>query len=164
MNWITVNGKRNFFTLIVSILLSEGIGFLSGTLSMTSPDQYEALVKPEFAPPAWIFGIVWVLLYFLMGLAAYRIWMIGIQKTKVQNALALYMIQLALNFLWSFIFFKYQNYSAAFIELLILWFFILWTTVEFFELDKKTGWLMIPYILWVSFAAVLNYFIWQLNR
>lgn len=162
-NIFKVKGKKSIIALIISILLAQGIGLLSGFLSMTAPSAYENFNKPSFSPPGWVFPVVWTILFFLMAVAAYRIWLKGKSGEDVRKALILYGIQLFLNFLWSIIFFRFRLYAIAFLELLLLLVFILLTTFEFFKIDKISGYLMIPYIVWVSFAGVLNYAIWMLN-
>lgn len=163
-NIIKVNGQKDIFALIMSIIFAEGVGFLSGLLSMADMMQYKELVKPSFSPPGFVFPIVWPILYLLMAVAFYRIYLLGKQGRDIKKAALYYIIQLALNFLWSIIFFRLNLYGLAFFELLLLWVFIVLTTIEFFKKDKIAGLLMIPYILWVSFAAVLNYSIWMLNE
>lgn len=158
-----VDGKKNIIALIISIAIAQCVGLLSGFLSMSASNAYEAFNKPFFSPPGWVFPVVWSILYLLMGIAAYRIWLKGNSGEDVSKALILYVTQLLLNFLWSIIFFRFRLYAIAFLELLLLIVFILLTTFEFFRIDKPSGFLMIPYILWVSFAGVLNYAIWMLN-
>ena len=162
-NIFKVNGEKSIIALIVSILLAEGIGFLSGFLSMTSSSDYANFNKPAFSPPGFLFPVVWTILFFLMAVAAYRIWMKGKSGEDVSKALVLYGVQLLLNFLWSIIFFRFRLYAIAFLELLLLLVFILLTTFEFYRIDKPSAYLMIPYIAWVSFAGVLNYAIWMMN-
>ena len=158
-----VDGKRNFTALALSILIAEGVGFLGGLLGGSNRNFYETLERPAFSPPGWVFPVVWTILYFFMAVAAYRIWVKGINGEDVRKALTLYSIQLALNFLWSIIFFRFQLFGLAFLELLLLLVFILLTTFEFYRIDKKAAYLMVPYIAWVSFAGILNYVIWMLN-
>ena len=162
-NIFKVDGKKSIIALIISILLAQGTGILSSFLSMTASSTYENFNKPSFSPPGWVFPIVWTILFFLMAVAAYRVWMKGKSGEDVTKALLLYAIQLFLNFLWSIIFFRFRLYAIAFLELLILLVFILLTTFEFFDIDKTAAYLMIPYIAWVSFAGILNYTIWMLN-
>jgi tryptophan-rich sensory protein len=164
MNIFKVNGNFDIKALLLSILITEGTGFLSSFLSMSDPSFYSTLKKPYFSPPGFIFPIVWGILYFLMALAIYRIWMKGKEGIFINKALFLYFIQLVLNFLWSIIFFRFNLYGLAFLELILLLIFILLTTFEFFKIDKVAGFLMIPYIIWVSFAGVLNFAIWYLNE
>ncbi|ADK15600.1 MULTISPECIES: TspO/MBR family protein [Clostridium] len=163
-NIFKVNGEKHIGKLIISIIIAEGVGAISAFLGMSNQEMYSQLVKPVFSPPGWIFPIVWIILFFLMGTAAYRIWIRGKQGEDVKRALVLYVIQLALNFMWTIIFFRFQLYGLAFLELMILLVFILMTTFEFSKIDKTAAYLMIPYILWVSFAGILNYAIWMLNK
>ena len=162
-NIFKVKGDKNIIALIISVLLAEGIGLLSGFLSMTASSDYEKFIKPPFSPPGWVFPVVWTILFFLMAVAAYRIWMKGKSGEEARKALVLYGTQLFLNFLWSIIFFRFRLYAIAFLELILLLVFILLTTFEFYRIDKRSAYLMIPYIAWVSFAGVLNFAIWMLN-
>jgi len=154
----------NIAALIASIIIAEGAGALSAYLGMSNRENYESFIKPSFAPPDWVFGIVWIVLYLLMAIAAYRIWLKGKKGINIRKALTLYGIQLLLNFLWTIIFFRFRLIGLAFFELMLLLIFILLTTFEFFRIDKTAGILMIPYILWVSFAGVLNFTFWMLNN
>ncbi|MCB2294629.1 tryptophan-rich sensory protein [Clostridium algoriphilum] len=163
VNIFKVNGKKSFTSLIISIILAEGVGYLSALLSMSASNTYKNFNKPFFSPPGWVFPIVWTILFFIMALASYRVWMAGKSGKDVKKALLLYSIQLFANFLWSIIFFRFRLYAIAFLELLLLLIFILRTTFEFYKVDKIASYLMIPYIAWVSFAGVLNYTIWMLN-
>lgn len=162
-NIFKIDGEKNVLALIISILLAQSVGILSGFLSNSSQSTYESFNKPFFSPPAWVFPVVWTILFFLMAVAAYRIWMKGKSGSDVQKALVLYCVQLFLNFLWSIIFFRFRLYAIAFLELLLLLVYILLTTFEFYKTDKISAYLMIPYIAWVSFAGVLNYAIWMMN-
>lgn len=162
-NIFKVNDKKNIIALFLSILLAQGVGFLSGFLSISASSTYNNFIKPNFSPAGWVFPVVWTILFFIMALAAYRIWMTYKSGSDVKKALTLYGFQLFLNFLWSIIFFRFRLYAIAFLELLLLLIFILLTTFEFYKTDKLSAYLMIPYIAWVSFAGVLNYTIWMLN-
>ena len=164
-NIFKVNGKTSFGMLAVSIIISEGTGALSalavgGAFNLNQQN----IIQPSFAPPASVFGPVWTVLFFLMGLAAYRIWMYGYLNKGVKKAVLLYLVQLGLNFLWPILFFGLALRGLAMVEILVLLLFIILTTREFFRLDKLAGYLMFPYVLWVSFASILNYSIWMLNR
>ncbi|OEH85366.1 TspO protein [Desulfuribacillus stibiiarsenatis] len=168
-NFLRVNGKRSIFALIISIAIAQGIGLLSTLLTRNSFEIYQTLTKPWFAPPQWVFGPVWTILFVLMGLAAYRVWMSGYYHPfgftdQMRRALTLYGIQFVFNFLWSILFFRFQWYGIALIDLLILLALIIITAREFYKIDRLAGLLMIPYIVWVSFAGILNYYIWILNR
>lgn len=164
LNVIKADGKKNIATFLFSVLLAEGVGVLSRFLGMSNPENYKNFIIPFFSPPAWVFTVVWSILYLLMAVAAYRIWAKRREGEDAAKALVLYFIQLFLNFLWTIIFFKFRLIGLAFIESLLLLIFIMQTTFEFFRIDKVSGILMLPYILWVSFAAVLNYTVWILNN
>jgi benzodiazapine receptor len=162
-NILKVDGKKSILALIISVLLAQSVGILSGFLSISPQTTYENFNKPFFSPPTWVFPVIWTILFFLMAVAAYRIWMMGKSGADVQKALVLYCTQLFLNLLWSIIFFRFRLYAIAFLELLLLLVYILLTTFEFYRIDKISAYLMIPYIAWVSFAGVLNYAIWMMN-
>lgn len=163
-NLCKVDGKKNIAVLIVSIIIAEGAGALSSYLGMSTPQTYQSLIKPAFSPPSWVFGVVWPILYLLMAIAVYRVWLRGKGKISSRKALILYSIQLLLNFMWTIIFFRWRLIGLAFFELMLLLIFIVLSTFEFFKLDKAAGFLMIPYILWVSFAGVLNFTLWMMNN
>ncbi|WP_234122246.1 TspO/MBR family protein [Clostridium hydrogenum] len=162
-NILEVNGEKNIPGLLISIIVTEGIGALSGFIGGAGKMGYSNLKKPFFSPPGYVFPIVWFILYFLMAIAFYRIWISGKQGKDVKKAIILYAIQLGLNFIWSIIFFRFNLYGLAFLELLILFVFILLTTFEFYKIDKVSAYLMIPYIIWVFFAGILNCAVWLLN-
>jgi tryptophan-rich sensory protein len=147
----------------VSIGLCEGIGMAGGFFSAQSvPSWYNTLCKPSFTPPSSIFAPVWTLLYALMGIAAALIYERKVQGRGV--ALFVFGIQLVLNFLWSVLFFSMRSPFSALVEIVILWFTIVVTAFLFWRISKKAALLLIPYLLWVSFASVLNLEIWRLNR
>lgn len=150
--------------LLVSIVISQAVGILSSFLSVSQGDTYRKLKKPFFTPPAWIFGPVWILLYTMMGVAAYRIYNVGFDEPLVKFALAWYGVQLLFNFWWSPLFFRWQLRGWAFLEIILLLTFISITAFHFFVLDSIAGYLLIPYLLWVSFAVVLNGALWVLNK
>ena len=146
--------------LVISVFLPLFAGFIGSYF--TTPNiagWYSTLIKPAFNPPNWVFGPVWTLLYIMMGLSFYLIWSKGFHK----KATAVFLIQLALNSLWSILFFGLQNPFLAFVEIFFLWIAIVATIYFFYKIDKRAAYLMIPYILWVSFAAFLNYSVWILN-
>lgn len=116
-NIFKVDGKKNIMSLIISILISEGVGAASGFLGMANKSSYQGFNKPVFSPPPWVFPIVWVILYFLMALSAYRIWLRGREGRNVKKGLILYSIQLILNFLWTIIFFRLRLFAIAFSNL-----------------------------------------------
>ena len=148
--------------LWINLLLPLAVGGLSAFLTADSMEVYQALRQPPLSPPGWLFPIVWAILYVLMGIAAYLVWVRD--STGRNGALLFYGLQLAFNFVWTLIFFNLQNYGLALLWILILWVLILITTVRFFRETKAAGWLMVPYLLWVSFAVYLNAGVWLLNR
>jgi len=154
----------NILKLIAAVLSCQAAGFL-GSLATTPSigGWYKSLVKPSFNPPNWVFGPVWTTLYLLMGIALFLVWRLGFKAEGVQAALIVFLIQLALNTLWSILFFGLHQPLPAFIEIIVLWAFILWTMIKFFGLSRPAGWLLVPYLLWVSFASVLNFFLWWGN-
>lgn len=142
------------------------IGYLSGTVTRESiTTWYPTLVKPIFNPPNWIFAPVWTLLYAMMGVAGGIIWNhLETNKEQVKKAFTFFIIQLALNALWSYLFFGLHNPLLALLEIIILWLMIFETYVQFKSINKLAGWLLIPYLAWVSFATILNASIWWLNK
>jgi len=159
-----VNGKFKIFPLIGAILLPLTGSLLVGYLTKNSMAIYSSLEKPIFAPPGWIFGIVWPVIYIMMGIAAYRIYMLRDQGVNIGRALFFYLVQLLLNFLWSFIFFSFRLYGLAFVELIILFIFVFITFIKFIKLDRIAGILFIPYLIWLVFAGALNFMIWVMNE
>jgi len=152
-----------FFQLIGSILIAQGAGLLGSVFTFNSVKTwYTTLARPALNPPSWVFGPVWTILYTLMGISAYLIWQQrGSEGAKL--ALWIYGVQLVLNALWSVLFFGLHNPALAFFEIIALLIFIIITTVLFWRISPLAGALLIPYILWVSFASYLNFSIWQLN-
>lgn len=147
--------------LIVFILIPLAVGLVSGILTKNSMTMYNSLNQPDFAPPGWIFPVVWTILYILMGVSSYLIATSPSQKK--QEALLLYAIQLILNFIWSPIFFGLGNYFLAFLVLLLLWYVIVKMIRAFFRIDPTAALLQIPYLLWITFAGYLNLAIIFLN-
>jgi benzodiazapine receptor len=127
-------------------------------------DWYGGLDKPVFTPPAWVFGPAWTLLYVLMAIAAFLVWQEGFDSKAVRFALALYVVQLFLNGLWTPLFFGLKMPGAAFVEILLLWASVLLSQVAFWRVSRPAGLLLLPYLLWTSFAVILNGAIWFLNR
>ena len=144
--------------LVVSFI-AAGIG---AAASVQAGPFYAELVRPEWAPPGWVFGPVWTALYVLMGVAAWLVWRVGgFRAAKL--ALTLFLVQLALNALWSWLFFGWHLGALAFTDVLLLWVMIVATLIAFWRIKPLAGALLVPYLLWVSFASVLNYSVWQLN-
>jgi benzodiazapine receptor len=161
---------NNFLKLVISIVISELAGVIGSVFTAPSiPVWYAGLIRPELSPPNWIFGPVWVTLYFLMGVAAFLVWSSyaktedGQARGRIKIALGIFLGQLVLNVLWSAIFFGLHNLLWALVEIIILWLAILWTIIVFYKISRPAAYLLLPYILWVSFAAYLNYSIWMLN-
>jgi tryptophan-rich sensory protein len=151
------------FALSVTVPLAVGV--LSGVATARGvQDWYPTLVKPSFNPPAWVFGPVWTVLYIMMGLAAFLVWQKGLATDLVRTALALFILQLVLNGLWSILFFGLRAPGWAFVEIVFLLGAILLTLVSFWRVTVPAGILLVPYLAWVSFATVLNGSIWLLNR
>lgn len=145
------------------ILLAEAVGGLSGWLTRDGAKAYsESIIQPPLSPPALVFPIVWGILFALMGIGAARIYLAPPSRERT-NSLRIFLLQLAFNFFWSILFFNLQAFGAALVWLLILWGLILWMIVAFRKVDPLAAWMQIPYLLWVTFAAYLNYGVWMLN-
>ncbi|MGK7394179.1 MAG: TspO/MBR family protein [Candidatus Cyclobacteriaceae bacterium M3_2C_046] len=156
--------KINYTKLITAILLSQLAGLIGSVFTLSSVNSWYAnLEKPAFTPPNWLFGPVWTLLYLLMGIAAYLVWQKKIIHVPVKKALILFLIQLFLNALWSFAFFGLKSPLAGLIVIALLLIFLILTILQFFMISKPAGWLLIPYLLWVSYASALNLSIYILN-
>jgi tryptophan-rich sensory protein len=154
----------NYKKLIASILICQGAGFVGSFFTISSIDSwYATLNKPSFNPPNWLFGPAWITLYFLMGVALYLIWNLE-QRDKIwKMAITFFAIQLALNSLWSIIFFGMEQPLLAGFEIIILWVFILLSIIYFSKINKTAAYLLVPYISWVTFAGILNWAIVSLN-
>ncbi len=147
--------------LLKCLGISLGVGVLSALVNMRSMKTYNEIIMPPLAPPAILFPIVWTILFILMGVSSYLICIsYSDDKTK---ALAIYAAQLVLNFIWSPVFFGLNMYLLALVILLVLWGMVLWMILEFYKIDKLAAFLQIPYILWLTFAAYLNFTIYILN-
>lgn len=154
----------NTFKLLISIVTAELAGIIGSVFTAPSiADWYGELVKPAINPPSWVFGPVWTTLFALMGIAAFLVWKKGLERRDVKIALGIFIGQLMLNTLWSIVFFGLQNPGGALIEIGLLWSAILATIIAFARISKPAAWLLLPYILWVSFAMYLNYALWTLN-
>jgi len=178
---------KNATKLIVSVLICELAGIIGSIFTMPEiRSWYYFLNKPSFSPPNWLFAPVWTILFLLMGISLYLVWskdfIVNISTNDTQkkawnpisaklwsgswreeNAALIFVLQLVLNILWSVIFFGLKSPSLAFVEILMLWFAILYTIVNFYRISKPAAYLLLPYILWVSFATFLNFAIWQIN-
>lgn len=147
--------------LLAFLVLTLGVGFAAGMVTAPAvAGWYQTIAKPSFNPPSWVFAPVWTTLYLMIAVAAWRAWrVVGVSSI----AMLLWFVQLALNFAWSFIFFGMHDIAHALIDVAALWIVILATLIAFFRIDRPAGWLFVPYLAWVSFAALLNWELFRLN-
>jgi tryptophan-rich sensory protein len=155
--------RFNIFRLVLSLITCQLAGFVSALFTTPAiSGWYATLEKPTFNPPNWIFSPVWIFLYLLMGVTLYILWQ-NLPRAEAKIALWFFALQLILNILWSVIFFGLKLPMVAFLEIIILWVVILLTIIRSARVSKTTIYLLLPYILWVNFAAILNFFLWRLN-
>ena len=155
--------KGTWKTYLLWIVLTEAVGGLSALLTRKGMEIYnETVIKPALSPPMTLFPIVWVILYALMGTAVARTQLKG-KNALQERCLLIYILQLAFNFCWSIFFFNLQAFGFAFLWLMVLWGLIIWMVLAFKKVDKAAAWLIIPYLLWVTFAAYLNAGTYLLN-
>ena len=154
--------RQNIVALIVWLLLAYAASAIGAIASVDAAGFYGELSQPAWAPPPWLFGPVWTVLYTMMGVSAWLVWRSG---GLAENRLpfTLFFLQLGLNALWSWLFFSWRQGGLAFAEILLLWALILATVIAFRRVSPVAGYLLVPYLLWVSFAAVLNLTLWRLN-
>jgi len=157
---------NKYLKILIFVATCIAVGYLSGMATQSSiKTWFPTLIKPSFNPPNWLFAPVWSMLYIMMGIAAGLVWnRIDQENEAVHKALLFFVIQLVLNATWSLLFFGLRNPLLAFIEIILLWLVIYETYIKFGKIDRIAGYLFVPYILWVSFATVLNGSIWWLNR
>lgn len=148
--------------LLAWLLLCFAVSALGAVASLDARDFYAELVQPDWAPPGWVFGPVWTTLFAMMAVAAWLVWRRG-GFARRRSALVLFLVQLAFNALWSWLFFAWQMGGPAFFDILLLWLLIAATTIAFWRVSPAAGFLLLPYLAWVSFAAFLNLAVWQLN-
>jgi len=154
----------NILKFLVSIVVCQLAGYIGSIFTMPEiGGWYSALRKPSFSPPNWIFAPVWTTLFLLMGIALYLVWQKEKSSASKGTAILVFFFQLVLNILWSVLFFGFRSPLAGFIEIIGLWVMILFTMDTFYEISETSAWLLLPYILWVTFAGVLNFFLWWLN-
>lgn len=155
---------KDALKLVAAVGVSQLAGLLGTIVTAPAiPGWYAALEKPALNPPSWVFGPVWTTLYVLMGIAAFLVWRKGLQEREVRIALGVFVVQLVLNALWSFVFFGMQEPGLALINIATLWLAIVITGILFWRIERAAAYLLVPYLLWVSFASYLNYAIWSLN-
>lgn len=155
--------KNNVFQLIKNITVPLLAGGFAGLLTRDAMSTYQNVNQPPLAPPAWLFPVVWTILYTLMGISAWLIKNTGVSKEKKQEALSVYYYQLVVNFLWPVFFFNFQWFLFSFFWLVLLWILVFVMIRRFYEISKPASFLNIPYLLWLTFAAYLNLAVWWLN-
>ncbi|MBL9150327.1 MAG: tryptophan-rich sensory protein [Phycisphaerae bacterium] len=153
---------RQVLALLVFVVVTFVAAGLGGLGSADAPDVYSQLAKPAWAPPAWLFGPVWTVLYALMAVAAWLVWRRARGATLVV-ALSLYGTQLLVNALWSWLFFRWRLGLASFADIVLLWLLVAATGVAFWRVDRTAAGLLVPYLAWITFAAVLNWTLWRAN-
>lgn len=156
--------KQSWKAYVFWILLAEAVGALSGWVTAAGREAYAATAKlsPALSPPDILFPIVWTVLYALMGVGAARIYLAPASKMR-SRSLAIFLLQLGVNFFWSVFFFSFQAFGLAFFWLLFLWVLIIVMMVSFYRVDRVAAWLQLPYLLWVTFAGYLNAAVWAVN-
>lgn len=155
--------KSDWKRAAVCVAIPLAVGGVTALLTRGSMELFSALEQPPLSPPAWLFPVVWTLLYLLMGLASYRVLSAPAPREDVRTALWLYGLQLAVNFVWPLLFFNLQWFLLAFFWLMLLWLLVIVTALKFRRIDEPAGWLLLPYVLWTTFAAYLNLGIFVLN-
>lgn len=163
MKIFNVNGNFSLMTLVISIFIAEGMAFLSKTLSTGSQNKYKNFKQPTWAPPGKTFPIVWTIIFFINAIAAYRIYML-LGNKGAGIALALYVLLLFLNCTFTVLLFRYGNMGLALKQLGLMWIIILIATIIFYNVDKTSGYLFLPYFIWVTYASVLFYNINKINK
>lgn len=156
--------KLNTKLLIICIAIPLLIGGIAAFLTQNSMEVFGNVNKPPLSPPAWLFPVVWTILYILMGISSYLIITSGKEEIEIRRAIRLYAYQLAVNFLWPTFFFNFGWYGFAFLWLVLLWRMVFLMIWQFKEISKWAAYLNIPYLVWLTFAGYLNFSIWLLNR
>lgn len=155
---------KDWLVLAGFVALCEGVGFVGSIFTVPSISAwYATLAKPSLAPPNWVFAPVWTTLFLLMAVAAFLVWRRGVGRRGVRTALEIFALQLALNLLWSILFFGLHSPGAALADIVALWISIAAAIYFFSKISRPAAWLMFPYIAWVSFAAYLNFMLFILN-
>jgi tryptophan-rich sensory protein len=155
----------NWVKLLASVAACQLAGILGAVFTRSAiPSWYAALKKPGFTPPNWLFGPAWITLYLLMAVAAYLVWQKGLRQPGVSAALAAFVLQLLLNAAWSPVFFGLRSALAGAVIIVLLWLAILLSMALFFKVSRPAAWLLLPYLLWVTYASALNISIYFLNR
>ena len=155
--------KLNLKKLLLSLVIPLAVGGLAAFITRDYRDIYSSINNPPFAPKPWVFPVVWTILYILMGISLYLVWSRDATYLRKRCAFILFGIQLALNFIWSPIFFVYQKFLLAFVILVLIWLAVLFMIICFCKISKPAALLQIPYLIWLTFAAYLNYGVYLLN-
>lgn len=156
--------KVNVKQLLINIAIPLAVGAAAGLLTSNAMADFQLLNQPPLSPPGWLFPVVWTILYALMGFSAYLIKTSSASPEQISDALMIYRYQLIVNFLWSIFFFNFQWRFFSFIWILLLWYLIILMIKSFSEISSTAAKLNIPYLIWVTFAAYLNFGVWWLNR
>ncbi|APP85061.1 TspO/MBR family protein [Xanthomonas hortorum] len=159
---MSMTKKSQWFGLLGWLVLCYLVAALGATASIEAASFYAELQRPAWAPPGWLFGPVWTVLYGMMAVSAWLVWRRG-GWNSTHGALSLFVLQLGLNGLWSWLFFAWHMGAWAFVDIVALWVALVLTIVAFAKWQRVAAWLLVPYLLWVSLAAALNYSVWQLN-
>jgi tryptophan-rich sensory protein len=154
----------NYKKLVISLLLPHMAGIAGAFFTIPSVYiWYEGLVKPAFSPPNWIFGPVWFILYTLMGFSVYIIWESVYEYKNAREAVFLFWVHLLFNAMWTVLFFNLKDIALAFFDIMIIWVMIAVLMSRFYKISKTAAYLLVPYFVWVSYASMLNLFIWAMN-
>jgi tryptophan-rich sensory protein len=155
---------KKIVKLIFAIVICQLSGVIGSFFTISSiPTWYATIQKPFFTPPNWLFGPVWITLFTLMGISLHLVWDKGLENKEVKSSLIIFFVQLILNALWSILFFGLKSPFYAFIEIIVLWIAIAVTIFKFYKISKSAGLVLLPYIVWVSIALTLNFYVWILN-
>lgn len=156
--------KVNKRLLFICIAIPLIVGGVSALLTQNSMEVFERVVQPPLSPPAWLFPVVWTILYILMGISSYLILTSDVSRQEKEEAIRLYAYQLLVNFLWPTFFFNFEWYFFAILWLILLWVLVFLMIRKFLGINKVAGYINIPYLIWLTFATYLNIGIWWLNR
>lgn len=156
--------KIQYGKLAAALAIPLAVGGFSSFLTRDGMKYFQTVPQPPLSPPSWLFPVVWTILYLMMGAASYLVWVSGVSDARRDRALTVYGLSLAANFLWPIVFFTMRFYLTAFLLLLLLWILVAAAALLFSCIDSRAGKLMIPYLVWLSFAAYLNLGVWLLNR
>ena len=156
--------KRNKRLLFICIAIPLIVGGVSALLTQNSMEVFERVAQPPLSPPAWLFPVVWTILYTLMGISSYLIITSDSNYNEKETALRLYAYQLLVNFLWPTFFFNFGWYLFAFLWLLLLWVLVFFMIRKFYHINRLAAYMNIPYLIWLTFAGYLNLGVWWLNR